>query len=815
MRRSGFWGSAAAAVEAPSCMSGRRSTPVPAIGAAFVLALFLGLAGQAGPAAAGQEAETPPGVNQLDAGPIIQDVVIRGNQRIEASTVLNYISLRPGTQYSARLADRSLKTLFATGLFRDVRIEPAGNQVIITVDENPIINRISFEGNRAIDDEDLQNEVRLRPRIVYTRTRVEEDLQRIVQLYRRQGRFAARVEPKLVTLPQNRVDLVFEIDEGDVTGVKNIIFLGNEVFSDSDLKGVIVTEESVWWNIFQSNDNYDPDRVAFDREQLRDFYLSEGYADFRVVSAVAELTPTRDAFFLTYTVDEGEQYTFGEVNVESEIEDLPASLLRSAVRIREGETYNAQRIEDAVDSITFIAGTLGYAFVDVAQLPNRREGENILDLTFRVEEGPRVYVERIDIAGNSRTIDKVIRREMRVVEGDAFNRVLLDRSRARIRGLGFFSAVEINEEPGTAADRTIVTVEVEEQSTGELNFGFGFSSVENFVGNFSISERNLLGRGQSLRLALNLSSRRQLIQLSFTDPYFLGRNLLAGANIFRNRTNFEDEAGFVVNSTGAGFSVGFPLAEFRRLTTQYSFRVDEIDALDLALEEGNFTSSIVGYTISEDRRNDVIEPSSGWAVTFSNSVAGLGGDVEYVLGELNAAYYIPLWWDDWVLKIQGSGGGVYDYLQDGVRTNDRFFRGATTFRGFDIAGIGPRIVPTEAGQGLLSRDQALGGRYFGIGSLELRFDLGIPEELGIRTTLFTDFGTVTGIEERDLPEATQQAISDGLLRLEDSAALRMSAGLTVSWNSPFGPLRIDIGQPIAREEFDEIQFINFTGGTNF
>ncbi|MGF1455828.1 MAG: outer membrane protein assembly factor BamA [Alphaproteobacteria bacterium] len=757
---------------------------------------------------------------------LIERIDVQGNQRIETSTVKSYLVVREGDVYEAAVVDRSLKTLFATGLFADVTIRRAGRGLVVTVVENPIINRVLFVGNKALDKDKLREEILLRPRVVYTRTKVEDDVEKIVELYRRSGRFAAEVRPAVVQLPQNRVDLVFEINEGDITGIRRIYFVGNELYRDNELRDVIVTQESIWWNIFSSNDNYDPDRVTYDRELLRQFYLNNGYADFRVVSAVAELTPDRKDFYLTFTVEEGEQYAWGEVEVTTELEALNADFLKRLVPIKTGQIYNAKKIEDTIESLTFAAGAAGYAFVDIRPRIKRNREEKTLDVTFVVNEGPRVYVERIDIAGNTRTLDHVIRREFRLVEGDPYNKILVNQSRNRIRALGFFKEVEITEEVGTSPDRTVVNVEVEEQPTGELSFGFGFSSTDNFLGEISVSERNLLGRGQFLRLRLQLSDRRQQIDLRFTEPYFLGRNLAAGFELFRVATDFR-ESSFNTNSTGFGLTTGFPLSEYSRLRLRYTFRNDEIEVNEAGCEpvldaNGNIVSqttfispaicdaagrdisSIIGYVLSYDRRNDPLRPTRGYNVRMTQDLAGLGGNVDYLRSIFDAGIYRGLL-EDVIASFNVSAGYIFPLTGDEIRINDRFFRGGPTFRGFDIAGVGPRDVEFN---------DALGGRLFAIGSFEVSFPTGLPEDLGISAAMFADFGTVGILGDDDVPPILD-ANGNDIRNVIDDPSLRASVGLSVFWESPFGPVRFDLAEALLSEDFDDTQVFRFSAGSRF
>ncbi len=751
---------------------------------------------------------------------VVQRIEVEGNQRIEETTVLSYMVIREGQPFTQALVDQSLKTLFATGLFADVQIEQTNGTVKVKVVENPIINRIGFEGNSKISQKTLEEEVQLKPRMVFTRAKVQSDVQRIIEVYRRGGRFAAQVEPKTVQLAQNRVDLVFEINEGPTTGVSRIIFIGNKAFGDSTLREKIATAESVWWNFLQSNDNYDPDRLTFDREQLRRYYLSQGYADFRVVSAVAELAPDRSGFYITFTVDEGERYNFGKVEIDTKLKDIPVSELQELIRFEGGEQYNAEMIDKSVDALTLAAGTKGYAFVDIRPRVRRNKDTRTVDVVFKMEEGPRVYVERINIVGNTRTLDKVIRREIRLVEGDAFNRVLINRSRSRIRGLGFFKKVEITEEPGSANDRSVLNVEVEEQSTGEFSVSAGFSSADNVVGAVSLTEKNLLGRGQFLRLQVSVSSIRQQIDLRFTEPYFLDRNMSAGFDLYNTYTQY-DEAQYEANIRGGGLRLGFPVSEFGRVGLRYTLREDDITTqfVDPSLSEeeravlqqsGVTLLSVFGFTYAYDEKDDPLEPKNGIDLTLSGDISGLGGDKKYIRTEFSSNWYKRLWLDDLILNVSASAGYVLAYEDEFLEVNDRFFKGGGSFRGFKTSGIGPRL--TSVGEGVTP--PSVGGEVFAIGTVELRFPNFLPEELGIKTAIFSDFGTV-GLVEGNPPcvKSTPPAATD--FCIEDEMSLRASAGVSVYWKSPFGPVRLDFSHILNKEDYDQTEGFRFSAGTKF
>ena len=766
---------------------------------------------------------------------IIKNIQVQGNQRVEANTVASYLLFAPGDPYSEDRIDLSVKTLYATGLFADVAIDPRDGNVLIRVIENPIINRVILEGNKSLKSDKITDEIEAEPRAIFTRSNIQEDVQRIIELYRQSGRFGATISPKVVQQPQNRVDLIFEISEGPVTGVKRINIIGNSEFSDGRLRKEMATEESIWYKFFSSNDNYDPGRLEFDREQLRTFYTNRGFADFRVVSAVAELTPDQEDFYITFTVDEGEEYTWGDITVETELDDLSSDFLERLISIAPGTIYNASRVEEVIDTLNFAAGTSGYAFVDIQPNIKRNRDEKTVDLVFNVVEGPRVYIERIDVVGNTTTLDYVIRREMELVEGDAFNRILLDRSRNRVRSLRFFEEVEITERQGSAPDRAIVEVAVKEQPTGELSFSAGFSSADAFLVDLSITQRNLRGRGQLLRFVIRASSNRREVDLRFTEPRFLGRNLAAGVELFDVVIDFLDEAGFRQSRTGGQVTLAFPLTENTTLSTRYSVRQENIELpgtdctqvdfsipsslTSLCEQVGGRLSSIIGYTFGWDRRNDPITPTRGFDLRFSQDVAGLGGDVKYLRTDFEANAYRGLF-KDVIASATLSGGYIRGWGGDPVSINDRYFKGNFDFRGFDNAGIGPRVVSYDPLTGeVVQRLNSLGGNAFGLAAAEVSFPVGIPNLLG---SLFAEAGTV-GLLDEDFqfdtgidPVTGEQLTSAGSFqRTEDDLAIRATVGASVFWESPFGPIRFDFTKPLRQFDFDERKSFQFTTRTRF
>ncbi|HEV2551513.1 MAG TPA: outer membrane protein assembly factor BamA [Stellaceae bacterium] len=735
---------------------------------------------------------------QVPSGGTIAEIRIEGMQRVEPETVRSYMKVQPGDPFDSGRVDESLKSLFATGLFADVTLRREGDALVVRVVENPIINRIAFEGNHKLSDETLTQEVQLKPRTVYTRTKVQSDVKRILDLYRRSSRFAATVEPKLIPLEQNRVDLVFEIDEGDTTGIRSINFVGNRQFTATRLREVIQTKESRWYRIFSSDDNYDPDRLTYDRDLLRKFYLSEGYADFRVVSAVAELTPQRDGFFVTFTVEEGERYRFGKIDLTNAIKDVPTEDLRPLITVQEGDWYNADQVDKTINALTDALGNRGYAFIEIQPRVKRNAESKTIDVTFDVKEGPRVFVERIDITGNVRTLDKVIRREFRLVEGDAFNTSKLRRSEQRIKNLGFFKKTDVTTNPGSSPDKTVIGVNVEEQSTGEFSVGVGFSTTDGILGDINIRERNFLGRGQDVRIGTTIAQLTKQVDLSFTEPYFLERNLAAGFDIFGINQDNQLFAQFNQVTYGASLRMGYQITEPLRQTLKYTIRQDTIKDVQptassfIQLEAGSRVTSGVGQVLLYDKRDNRLDPTSGYFGQLATDFAGIATGVQYYRAVVNAGYYFPLA-PEYVLSFTTESGYIHAWGGDIVRIEDRFFIGGDNLRGFQVGGVGPHDNVTS---------DSLGGNIYYTGSVSLSFPLGLPQEFGLGGRVFSDFGSLFGLDQ------TGPTIFDSHL-------LRVSAGVGVSWKSPLGPIRLDVAEPVRKAQFDRRQLIFVNFGTRF
>ncbi|SHO67119.1 Beta-barrel assembly machine subunit BamA [Pseudoxanthobacter soli DSM 19599] len=744
---------------------------------------------------------------------VVSRIVVSGSSRVDSETVQAYVTIKPGRPFGAADVDESLKALYATGLFKDVKISQQGGSLVVSVVENPIINEIAFEGNKRLSSETLTGIVESKSRSVLTTARVQSDVQRIIDAYRASGRYRATVTPKIIELPQNRVNLVFEINEGDKTGVSSISFVGNHAFSDGRLRDVIRTRETGLLGWLRTTDTYDPDRLASDEEQLRQFYYNHGYADFRVVSASAELDRERNTFFITFTVDEGPLYRFGDINVESSLQSLDASRMMRVVTTRKGSVYSAADVEKSIENLTIEASKDGYAFAQVRPRGDRDYENHTISITYSLDEGPRAYIERINIRGNTRTRDYVIRREFDVVEGDAYNRVLIDRAQRRLNNLGFFKTVNITTEPGSAPDRVIVNVDVEEQSTGEISFGVGYSTTDGVIGDISLTEKNFLGRGQYVRVAVGGGSSSQNAALSFTEPYFLGRRIAAGFDLYGTKLDTTSYRNYEQKTVGGTIRFNFPITEEFNVGTYY--RLDHNDVtvpneygqISSAIMEsqGTTLTSAIGTTFTYNKLDSNLNPQDGYYAKLTQEFAGLGGDVRYYKLGIDTRYYQSIYADWGLLGMLRAQGGLIQGIGDNLNATQQLYVGGDIIRGFQDNGIGPRDASTG---------DALGGKYFWAVTAEADAPMPyIPQELGLSWAVFTDAGSLWSVDKgingaHVFPSPV--TVVEG-----DDMSVRWTAGFGVRWQSPFGPLRADFAWPIMKESFDQTEVFRLSGGTRF
>lgn len=778
----------------------------------------------------GAEAQRPPIRRPGSAVPaaarvfpagVIQSIRIEGNQRIEEGTIRSYMLVAPGDPFDSDRLDRSLKTLYATGLFQDVDLHREGDVLIVKVVENPIINKIAFEGNHKLTDEQLRGIVQLRSRAVFTAALAQADRQRILDAYAKKGYFAAKVEPKIIRLDQNRVDVVFEIADGDSTLTSRISFVGNHAFSEADLKQVISSREEAFWRFLSTSDNYDPERLRYDRELLRRYYLKHGYADIDVVDATAELSPDRRSFFLTFTVNEGERYKVSSVAVKSTLRNVNGDSLLPLVDLSAGDWYDGDAVERSVRQITDEVQNRGISFVEVKPQVSRNKEKHTIDVLFNVGEGPRVFVERIDIVDNTRTKDKVIRREFRFAEGDPLNAALVRKTRERLNDLGYFSGVDISNSPGSAPDKAIVTTSVKEKATGELTLGGGYSTDSGFLINAGLRERNLLGTGIDASLNGVLAQRNSSIDLSVTDPYLFDRNIVGGGDLFYINNNNQSVSQYSERRAGGALRTGWAFSDHLFQTVSYSlvdrdvYNVQSNASFYIQQQAGYTLLSQVSQALTLDYRDSKIDPHSGFSIRGGTDYAGLGGNTHFVRAKIDGLYLIPLdrftGNSDWGIALTAGFGYLFNEGQQ-EQIIDRFFLGGDNLRGFQAGGAGPHDQNTG---------DSLGGRLIWTQSTELRFPLPISPDLGLSGRTFADIGGLTEASfyanscKNYVPPAGVAGSPGVCPPIYANPTPRVAVGVGVSWKTPFGLINIDIAEAVVKEKYDQTQIFRFGFGTRF
>jgi len=819
-------------------------------------------------------------------------IVVEGNRRVEADTIRSYFKVAPGERLDAAKIDAALKALYGTGLFQDVRIAQSGGKLIVTVVEASVINKIAFEGNHRLKDEQLLQEIQSKERGALSRAAVQADVQRIIEIYQRNGRFDVSVVPKIIDRPNNRVDLVFEINEGEKTGIKSIVFVGNNAYSAWRLKEVIKTSESTFLSFLQTTDVYDPDRIEADRDLIRRFYLKHGYADVQVVSATGVYDPSKKGFVVTFTIEEGPLYHFGAVDIQSNVRAVSGESLRSVLRMAAGQIYNGEAVEKTVEDMTIQLARRGYPFGQVRPRGDRNPEARTIGVLFLVDEGTRAYIERINIRGNYRTRDYVIRREFDINEGDPYNRALVDRAERRIKNLNYFKNVKITNEPGSAPDRVVINVDVEEQPTGDFSVQGGYSTANGWLAEVSVTERNLLGTGRFARASVTYGQFVRGAELSYAEPYFLDYRSSMGVDLFWKQTLASTYLSYGTESYGGTLKWGLPLREDLALQLRYSAfeqkitlpsQLDSCNNLNpdlsttfpvpnaigvpttllpngvfpaatttscfalgqaslpvrVELAQGAYLTSLLGYGLVYNSLDNNKLPTSGILVSFGQDFAGLGGAVAYARTTVDMRAYYEIV-SDLVSLLHLQAGDIYGFKNcpiantcatgnDYVRLLDDFKMGPNLVRGFQPAGIGPRdLTPGTS-------NDALGGTMYWGASFEMQYPLYfLPKDSGFRGAVFVDSGSVWGYRGETANPATGEingvitATNPGTtppttgtffcqcaMQFADSPAVRASAGASIIWDSPFGPLRFDFAYPFLKQSYDRTQFFSFGGGTKF
>jgi outer membrane protein insertion porin family len=772
-------------------------------------------------------------------------IVVEGNRRVEADTIRSYFKAAPGGRLDSGRIDDALKALYETGLFQDVKINQVGGRLVVTVVENQVIGRIAFEGNKKVKDEQLSTEIQSKPRGTFSRPLVQSDAQRISEIYRRSGRYDVRVVPQVIEQPNNRVDLVFEVTEGAKTGVKTVNFVGNSAYSSYRLRDVIKTRESNLLSFLASGDVYDPDRVEADRDLIRRFYLKNGYADVQVIAALTEYDPEGKGFIVTFTIEEGQQYRVASVNFRTSISTLDANSLGALSRVGVGSVYNAEAIEKSVEEMSIEASRRGYAFAVVRPSGERNFQSHTVAIVFSIDDGPRSYIERINVRGNTRTRDYVIRREFDISEGDAYNRALVDRAERRLKNLDYFKTVKITPEPGSSSDRVILNVDLEEKSTGEFSVSGGYSTSDGFLGEVSVSERNLLGRGLYAKASVQFGQFARGYSLSFVEPYLLDYRVALGVDVYQRQQLANSYVSYDTKTAGFSPRLGFQLREDLSLQVRYSLFSQQISLpstlancnnnplnpnlpvfntpdqltdgtlgcyadgeaslpVRLELASGSALTSALGYTLSFNTLDNNKNPTQGLLVDFRQDFAGVGGDVHYLKSTSDVKYYQPLV-SDLVGLIHVQGGLMNKLGDDNLRMLDHFQLGPQLVRGFAPQGIGPRDITFG------TTNDALGGTMYWGASAELQMPFWfLPKEVGLKGAVYADAGSLWGYRG-----PTSSPLTAETLNFTDQNIIRSSVGVGLIWASPFGPLRFDYAIPISKGAYDRVQEFRFGGGTSF
>ena len=733
----------------------------------------------------------------------IKDIIVKNNQRLDTETILSYLNINSGDKINYEILNNKLKEMYKLGLFADIKFRVSNNNLIVLVKENPMINNVDFIGNNHIKTEVFTAEIKLKSRNVYQKKELQDAVNKVQEIYKRSGYFSAKVKTNISNLSQNRIDIAIKINEGEKTKIKGIKFIGNKVFSDKRLKGIVSTKETKVWRILSSGDIYDPDRINYDKDLLRRYYLGEGYANFKIISAVAELTKDKTGFFITFSVDEGEKFKFGKVTIDNKnFKELKTKDIVKFTKPIQGKIYNINKLDQVIKSIKEYGGNFGYAFLDVVPNLNKKNETKEIDVQIIVNKSKKIYVRRIDIKGNARTRDKVIRREMRFSEGDSFSNEKLKRSEQRINNLGFFDLVNSQTKQTKQQDRTDIVFNVKEKQTGQFSVGGGFSSTDGALANVGIQEKNFLGKGQDLRAKFTLAERATQIDFGFTEPYFLDKDIQLGVDIFKIRTTYADESSFDSDTLGGGFRLGYMITERTRHSWNYSWKEEEIRGIKeqasdfIENQKGEYTTSTIGHKLSYFGINDRFNPTRGSQWNVQNKLAGLGGNVSFFQTDAKAKFYYSVT-DDYVFSTSVRGGYIFGYNDDKVKLKDRYFLGGDSFPGFETAGIGPRDTSSP-------NKDALGGNMIYSVRSELKVPIpGISPQLGISGVFFGMAGTVTEIDE------------DGGDKIKDDSSPRVSVGFGVQWKSPFGPVRLDFAHAAMKEDYDRTQFFKFNFGAGF
>ncbi len=734
----------------------------------------------------------------------VEKIIIEGNKRVESATIENYLKIKPGDEATTLSQEDSIHSLYSTSLFDDVKISYASGVLKVTVQETPLIIKVVIKGNSKIGTKNINKEILTKSGRSLKNKEIEHDIAKITEMYKKSGRFAVTVTSQVEKLKNNRAKVIFSISEGPKTSVRKIRFVGNEHYSTDHLRSIILTKEKAWYKFLSSDDTYDPDRMEYDLVLLSQFYQSMGYADFKILSSNAELSTTKDYFILTYAFDEGKKYNFGTVEVQNNIPDIKTAYIKRLINIRKGRVFSSKAIEQTEDKIADWLGNKGYPQVNVYHILEKDSKGHIANIRFIVDPAEKVYIGKIDIHGNLKTKDKVIRREFRIAEGDVFNRSYIEKADRNLRNLNYFEKVKIKTNPTNEPTRYDLDVEVQEKSTTSIGLEGGYNTSSGPFGRISFDDRNLLGTGKYFNTALQVAKRNTAYSIGITDPYFMDKDISLGTSLFYTHVGsghvnqfFGESNAYTLNTKGARTSLGYDLADDLQHSIFYTIKRDDLsvsetqESIMIKEQIGRYTTSAVGQTLTLNMADNLYAPKSGYILSGTQEYAGVGGDNIYLKHEASLATYTSWAENKVTLKLSGETGNIHGLKKRTVRITDRFNLGDQTLRGFAARGIGPREKRTG---------EALGGKKYYSATAELQFPIGAPEEFSLSGALFTDVGGVWGV---DIPKKSQDLYSRK--NIYDNNAPRITYGFGIVWNTRMAPIRLYYAFRLRKQKYDEVQ----------
>jgi outer membrane protein insertion porin family len=735
----------------------------------------------------------------------VEKIIVEGNKRVESSTIENYLNIKPGEEATTARQEASIHSLYNTSLFDDVKINYSSGVLKVIVQETPLIIKVVVKGNSKIGTKNINKEILTKSGRSLKNKEIEHDVAKITEMYKKLGRFAVTVRSEIEKLKNNRAKVIFYVSEGPKTSVRKIHFVGNDHYSSNHLKSIILTKEKAWYKFLSSDDTYDPDRMEYDQVLISQFYQSMGYADFRILSSNAELAPTKDYFILTYAFDEGKKYNFGTVEIQNNIPDIKTAYIKRLVNIRKGRLYSTKAIEQVEDKVAEWLGNRGYPQVNVYHVLEKDAKTHKANIKFIIDPAEKVYVGKIDIHGNLKTHDKVIRREFRIAEGDIFNRSYIERADRNLRNLNYFEKVKIKTNPTNEPTRYDLDVDVQEKSTTSIGLEAGYNTSSGPFGRVSFDDRNLLGTGKYFNTSLQVAKRNTAYSVGITNPYFMDKDISLGTSLFYTHVGsghasqfFGESNSYTLNTKGARMSLGYDLADDLQHNVFYTIKRDYLTVAEtqhsIMIREqiGKFTTSAVGQTITLNMADNLYAPKTGYILSGTQEYAGVGGNNIYLKHEASIANYISFSENKVTLKLAGEAGNIHGLKKRTIRITDRFNLGDQSLRGFGARGIGPREKTTGEG---------VGGKKYYSATAELQFPFpGTPEEFGLAGAVFTDVGGVWGV---DIPKSSEKLYTKK--NIHDSNAARISYGFGIVWNTRMAPIRLYYAFRLRKLKYDEVQ----------